>query len=81
MVMQSYRQEAAESGRTDCMVIWVDVSTHAQCFNGMVRSAEGCVNCHSLDHISGSCPWRPHKRPSGATPGPPAKRGSAQDKH
>ncbi len=57
----------------------MDASIHAQCFNSMARSAEGwCANCHSFDHISGSCPWRPPiKRPAPSTlTGPPAKRGA-----
>ena len=74
---QNYRQEAAESGKVD----WsrVDASIHALCFNGMAKSTEGwCFNCHSLDHISESCPWRPpSKRPSVSTPTiPPAKWGA-----
>ena len=63
----SYRQEAAEQGKTD----WSkgDGTLHSQCFNGMAKNAERwCSICHSLDHVKENCPLRPPgqsmKRPS-----------------
>ncbi len=57
----SFRQEAAESGKTD----WgkIDGSLHAQCFLGMALSSEGwCSLCKSLEHVTRSCPAMRHPR-------------------
>ena len=51
----SYRQDAAENNKTDQSKVVAGL--HAQCFNGMAKSAEGwCCYCHSLDHISPAGP-------------------------
>ena len=56
----SYRQEAAEAERSDWSKI--DASLHAQCFNGMSVSTEGwCSLCHSVEHLSHSCPLKPRE--------------------
>ena len=56
---QNFRQEAAESGNVD----WakVDPSIYTQCFTGATQnSVEGwCKRCHSVEHVSDSCPSRP----------------------
>ena len=55
---QNFRQEAAESGRRD----WskVDPSIYAQCFTGASISPENwCKRCHSVDHVSDTCPLKP----------------------
>ena len=65
----SYRQDAAENNKTD----WskVDAGLHAQCFNGMAKSAEGwCRYCHSIDHISDSCPVKPMEQSKRRLPNP-----------
>ena len=60
----SYRQDGAENNKIDKSK--VDAGLHAQCFNGMARSAEGwCHYCHFLDHISDSCPVKPMERSKG----------------
>ena len=66
----SFRQEAAETGRTD----WnrIDASLHAQCFHGMALSAESwCSLCHSVDHLKNSCPLKPQDLPPTKWPAPP----------
>ena len=74
---QNFRQEAAESGRTD----WskVDPSIYAQCFTGASISPENwCKRCHSVDHVSDSCPFKPgtsSRRPPSHTSAIPKKRG------
>ena len=46
---QYFRQEAADTGKTDWSTI--DSSIHTQCFTGMSLSAEGwCSICTSMDH-------------------------------
>ena len=74
----SYRQDEAENNKIDRSK--VDAGLHAQCFNGMARSGEGwCRYCHSLDHISDSCPVKPMEQSKGrllnpSTPPHPPKR-------
>ena len=66
----SFRQEAAEAGRTDWSKI--DASLHAQCFHGMALSAESwCSLCHSVDHIRNSCPLKPRDFLPTKRPAPP----------
>ena len=63
----SFRQEAAETGRTDWMKI--DASLHA---HGMALSSESwCSLCHSVDHIKNNCPLKPRDWPSTKRPAPP----------
>ena len=75
---QYFRQEAADTGKTDWSKI--DSSIHTQCFTGMSLSAEGwCSICTSMDHTKHMCPYRSQdehlgpKRPL-AKPGPPSKK-------
>ncbi len=75
---QYFRQEAADTGKTDWAKI--DSSIHTQCFTGMSLSAEGwCSICTSMDHTKQTCPYRPQeeftgsKRPLTRT-GTPAKK-------
>ena len=75
---QYFRQEAADTGKTDWSKI--DSSIHTQCFTGMSLSAEGwCSICTSMDHTKYTCPYRTQdespgsKRPI-AKMGPSAKR-------
>ena len=75
---QYFRQEAADTGKTDWSKI--DSSIHTQCFMGMSLSADGwCSICTSMDHTKHTCPYRSHdehlgsKRPL-AKPGPPSKK-------
>ena len=76
---QNFRQEAAEMGQKD----WskVDPSIYAQCFTGASISQENwCKCCHSIDHVSDTCPIKPYaasrKRegPLQASAAPPKKR-------
>ena len=76
---QNFWQEAAEIGQKD----WskVDPSIYAQCFTGASISQENwCKHCHSIDHVSDTCPIKPYaasrKRegPLQASAAPPKKR-------
>ena len=63
---QTFRQEAAESGSKDWSKI--DAGIHAQCFSNMARSVESwCRHCHSLEHLSDSCAFKPTTAPSPAS--------------
>ena len=66
---QNFRQQAADENIT----VWVrpDPGVYAQSFTNYALSAEGwCKHCHSVDHISETCPTRPK-------PTNPRKRGFA----
>ena len=69
---QNFRQQAAEVGLKD----WskVDPSIYAQCFTGASVSPENwCKRCHSVDHVSDSCPL---KTSSGSRRTPPGHAAS-----
>ena len=80
------RKRAADKGEKDWSEL--DGGLHAQCFNtGMALNAEGwCKWCHSMDHLSTHCPFKPpaSKRPayqpptsSSTAPNPPNSMGGA----
>ena len=62
----AFRKRAADKGEKDWSEL--DGGLHAQCFNtGMALNAEGwCKWCHSMDHLSTHCPFKPpaSKRPA-----------------
>ena len=58
----NFRQDAADSGLKD----WskVDPSTYTQCFTGASISQDSwCKFCHSIDHVSDTCPIKPANNP------------------
>ena len=58
----SYRQEAADTGKLDWSKI--EPSLYAQCFIGMAISSEGwCSLCHSVEHLKHNCPLNPQLLP------------------
>lgn len=58
----NFRQDAADTGLKD----WskVDPSTYTQCFTGASISQDNwCRSCHSIDHVSDTCPIKPTNNP------------------
>ena len=60
---QHFRQEAADTGKTDWAKI--DSGIYTQCFTGMSLTEGWCSICTSMDHVKATCPYKPTEEQPG----------------